>query len=862
MSASFESGQSDRVIAEGVDDEPPAGNQRSLHGWRKWALYWIGALFVAYHILNLNVLGIETWAFRISHIAGGLFIGFLLVSAWTIDTGRLRIPAGPGQVLAGVLGGLAGVWAVALAAIAVALRISGAAEPDWIFGTVDLTGLLGAGVVVSHFGVACFVASVVGIASAWIWKGDGHGIHWADIVLAFTGLAVGAYFILALGDTPTYNVRFNVFPTNADFWVALSVVLLILELTRRVAGLALVIIASVFVLYVFLAPYLPGILAARERTPDRVFAFLFSDAGILGPPIAVSSTYIILFITFAAFLQASKVGDYFVNFAFAAAGRARGGPAKVAVFASALMGMINGTSAGNVVSTGSLTIPLMKRVGYRPKTAASVEAAASTGGQIMPPIMGAGAFIMAEITGIPYTELVISAIIPAVLYFISVYFMVDLEALKMGMRGMRPDELPSFNRLVKQVYLFIPVIILITTLFFGYSVIRAGTLSMIAAVVVSWLTPQSFRLFALQAIVIGLLIGAVELFNYLGIFAGFASNFSLATLEITTTGMMVVFSMLIMATIVACLVLPTWFPFGEYYRTVGLFLYEATFLRWFANGAGANQRVSDAFALPRDLPPTGMGWRRLIDALDLAAKMSIQLIAVCAAAGIIVGVISLTGIGAKFSSLLLGVADQSQLMALVFAMLIAMLLGMGMPTTAAYAVAASVVAPGLVRIIEPSFAEVYGAQEGETIALLVAHFFVFYFAVISAITPPVALAAYAGAAIAGSNPMSTSVTSFKLGLAAYIVPFMFFYSREILMVGEWYDIVRVFITGSVGVYFMSSAVQGWFLGRITPVLRVALLAAAMMMIAGGILTDAAGIGLAALVAGYQFKFGKRETVPA
>src|SRR5690606_25825427 len=204
----------------------------------------------------------------------------------------------------------------------------------------------------------------------------------------------------------------------------------------------------------------------------------------------VSSTYIILFITFAAFLQASKVGDYFVNFAFAAAGHARGGPAKVAVFASGLMGMINGTSAGNVVATGSLTIPLMKRVGYPARSSGAIEAAASSGGQIMPPIMGAGAFIMAEVTGIPYTEIVIAAIIPSVLYFASVYFMVDLQALKLGLRGLPRNELPVFAKLVKQVYLFIPVIILIYALFAGYSVIRAGTLAMVAAAVVSWLTPH------------------------------------------------------------------------------------------------------------------------------------------------------------------------------------------------------------------------------------------------------------------------------------------------------------------------------------------------------------------------------------
>ena len=439
----------------------------------------------------------------------------------------------------------------------------------------------------------------------------------------------------------------------------------------------------------------------------------------------------ILFIIFAAFLQASKVGDYFVNFAFAAAGRARGGPAKVAIFASGLMGMINGTSAGNVVATGSLTIPLMKKVGYQKRTAGAIEAAASTGGQIMPPIMGAGAFIMAEITGIPYQEIAIAAIIPAILYFVSIYFMVDLEAAKLKMRGMRAEELPKFAVLVKQVYLFVPIIILIVALFLGYSVIRAGTLATVAAAVVSWLPVLMARLF------------------------------------------------------------------------------------------------------PGSLPEaavSGMGPREILKAFELAGIMSIQIIAVCACAGIIVGVISLTGIGARFSSVLLDLAGVSQLLALFFAMCIAILLGMGMPTTAAYAVAASVVAPGLIQLGIP---------------MLTAHFFVFYFAVVSAITPPVALASYAAAGISGANPMETSMASFKIGLAAFIVPFMFFYNSAILMDGTWLEVIRAGLTATFGVFLLSAAVQGWFMGaRPAWFLRLALFFAALFMIAGGLVTDLIGLGAA------------------
>ena len=482
------------------------------------------------------------------------------------------------------------------------------------------------------------------------------------------------------------------------------------------------IICAVFLAYGFLGPWLPGVLYHRGYSPERFFAFIYTDNGILGPTTAISSTYIILFITFAAFLQASKVGEYFVNFAFAVAGSARGGPAKVAVFASGLMGMINGTSAGNVVSTGSLTIPLMKKVGYKPQTAASVEAAASTGGQILPPIMGAGAFIMAEITGIPYSEIVVAAIIPAVLYFLSVYFMVDKAALKSGMKGLPREELPQFNKLARQLFLFIPSIILIAALFLGYSVIRAGTLAMGAAAVVSWLTPVR------------------------------------------------------------------------------------------------------------------MGIREVLYALEIAARMSLQLVAVCAAAGIIVGVIALTGIGVRFSSLLLGFAGASQLLAMVFAMLVAIILGMGMPTTAAYAVAAAVIAPGLIQM---------------GIAPLTAHFFIFYYAVISAITPPVALAAYAGAAIAQSDPMRTSVESFRFGLAAFIVPFMFFFSAEMLMQGAPLEILHVFVSALFGIYLMTSAIQGWMFGHMGMALRVLTFAGAMGMIAGGWVSDLFGLSVAALVLAIQ-----------
>jgi TRAP transporter 4TM/12TM fusion protein len=709
------------VLAEGIDEEPVESNRRIFTGNSFILVATMSGLYAAFHMAALNgfsirgVTGIdipflprfpmETWNFRIVHVAGALGLGFLLYSARTFNgTERRETP-------------MLGYIAYALMIPAFYSIMTALSFANDIAGGVMWNGL-DQGIrsrEIYHYGLPLIVATAGAIVLGWFHRRDRAGFSAPDVVLALCSISVAVYLITIFGTLMRNSTGTPFAPIGMSI-AAVAGTALIMELTRRVAGLALIIIAGVFLVYVFTGDQLPGFLNAPNISWQRFFSQVYTDAGILGPTTAVSSTYIILFIIFAAFLQASKVGDYFVNFAFAVAGRSRGGPAKVAIFASGLMGMINGTSAGNVVATGSLTIPLMKKVGYPKKTAGAVEAAASTGGQIMPPIMGAGAFIMAEITGIAYQDIAIAAIIPAILYFVSIYFMVDFEAAKLGMRGMREDELPKLKEMVRRVFLFLPIIILIAALFMGYSVIRAGTLATASAAVVSWLTP---------------------------------------------------------------------------YR---------------------------------------MGFRSIVKAFELAGVMAIQIIAVCACAGIIVGVISLTGVGARFSSLLLGVAESSQLLALFFAMCISILLGMGMPTTAAYAVAASVVAPGLVQLGIP---------------LLTAHFFVFYFAVVSAITPPVALASYAAAGISGANPMETSVASFKIGISAFVVPFMFFYNGAILMDGTWFEVIRAGITATFGVFLLSAGIQGWFMGaRAVWFLRVALVIAALFMIEGGWVTDLIGVAAA------------------
>ena len=736
------------ILAEGVDEDPVEGNRRLFTGPGYMAVALVSILYALVHMLALNGVSLsswtgidlpflpqfplETWNFRIMHIAGALALGFLIFASHSFADD----PAATKQTrLLSILAAAFGIPALIAGATAIGFtaQIASGSLPQ-MGGLTTWAAFPGTEIYaaeVNWFGIPLFIATFGAIITGWFERRARDSFAASDIVLAACGIVVAIYLIAIYGTAARNSVGTTFVPIGVAF-AATAGSALILELTRRVAGLALVVITGIFLLYTFTAHLLPGLLAVdRAYSWQRFFGHVYSDAGILGPTTAVSSTYIILFIIFAAFLQASKVGDYFVNFAFAMAGRARGGPAKVAIFASGLMGMINGTSAGNVVATGSLTIPLMKKVGYHRKTAGAVEAAASTGGQIMPPIMGAGAFIMAEVTGIPYQEIAIAAIIPAILYFTSIYFMVDFEAAKLGMRGMREDELPKLKRLIKQVYLFVPIIILIVALFMGYSVIRAGTLATVAAAMISWLTPHA------------------------------------------------------------------------------------------------------------------MGPRAILKAFELAGVMSIQIIAVCACAGIIVGVISLTGVGARFSNVLLDLAGVSQLLALFFAMCIAILLGMGMPTTAAYAVAASVVAPGLVQLGIPQ---------------LTAHFFVFYFAVVSAITPPVALASYAAAGISGANPMETSVASFRIGIAAFIVPFMFFYNSALLMDGTAVEIIRAAITATFGVFLLSAGVQGWFMGgRSVWFIRLGLIIAALFMIEGGVVTDLLGLGAAVGLYLVQRLFKPRET---
>lgn len=547
------------------------------------------------------------------------------------------------------------------------------------------------------------------------------GVPWYDWVLVLASIVCAVYIAIELdGLLFRAGAQF----TPGDVVIGVMGTLIVLEFARRTTGLALPVIAGVFILYAFVGPWMPGVLEHKGFAADRFFTYIYSEYGIFGVTTQVSSSYIILFVTFAAFLQVTKVGDYINDLCNALFGWARGGPAKAAVASGIMFGSISGSAVANVVASGMVTIPMMRKVGYDRPTAGAIEATSSTGGQITPPVMGAGAFLMAEITGIPYSEIALSAVLPAVLFYVACWIHVDLHAIRLGIKGVPREELPPIGAMLKRLYLFSPIAILVWALFAGYSPFRAGGLGIISAIVVSWLNTSEGR----------------------------------------------------------------------------------------------------------------VGPRRLLEGLNLGARDTIQLVAVCACAGIVVGVIALTGIGGRFSEMILGIAGASQLAAMIFAAGISLILGMGMPTTAAYAIGAAVIAPGLTKIGVPP---------------LVAHMFIFYFAVISAITPPVALASFAAAGMAQADPWKTSWIALKMGLATFIVPFMFFYSPVLLMQGPWLGIVQATVSAMIGVWFLAGSTEGWFGGRLAMPLRVVLFVAALNLLHPGGLTDFIGLALGAPIYFWQ-----------
>ena len=467
-----------------------------------------------------------------------------------------------------------------------------------------------------------------------------------------------------------------------------------------------------------------------------------------------------VFIIFGAFLERTGIAEFFISLANSLCGRFAGGPAKVAVVSSALCGMVSGSSVGNTVTTGSVTIPMMKKTGYKAEFAGAVEAAASTGGQIMPPVMGAAAFLMAEYVGVPYSNIIVRAILPALLYFLGIFIAVHLEAKKLGLRGVPADQLPRFNALIKESYLLLPLIILV------------------------YLVSSNTRTMQFSASVA--IIAAIAV--------GFLNNLLRYHREKKS---------------------------GEEMTNASGSAVKATF------GIGG-----------------GFGVKNILEALDAGGRGCITVGAACGIAGVIAGCLAVTGLASTLINGIVKISGSSSMLALVLTMLCCIVLGMGVPTTANYCIMASTCAPILIKMGIPTIA---------------AHFFVFYFGIVADITPPVALAAYAGAAIAKGNPMKTGVTATRLAIAAFIIPFVFAYSPMILFVGDvlWYDVVIITLTATIGMISVAAGLSGYLLKDMNILERVLTIAGGVGMIIPGTVTDLVGVGLVAVVVLIQLLHHKK-----
>ena len=510
----------------------------------------------------------------------------------------------------------------------------------------------------------------------------------------------------------------------ADWVMAILTILLVLDATRRVIGWALPVTAVIFIVYALL---IFGV--EPQKLLDQLY---MTTEGIFGPVLGVSASYVIIFVVFGSFMERTGTGKMFMDFALALTGHTAGGPGKVAVVSSSLFGTISGSAVANVMVDGPITIPLMKRTGFRPPFAAAVESVASTGGQIMPPVMGAAAFVMAEFLAVSYFQITVWALIPAVLYYIAVFFAVHFEAKRSGLLGLPKSEITPLKQVMRERgHLFIPILIILAGLFGGYSA-------------------------PLSAL------------------AGALSCFPVAMLR-------------------------------------------------------ANTRRE-------------IRWQGVFEALEDGAKNALAVAMACAAAGIVVGAVTLTGLGITFTNVVVELARSSLFLALVVTAIAGIILGMGMPTTPAYIIMVALLVPAIIKLgaIPPA-----------------AHMFAFYFAILSAITPPVALAVYAAAALAKTDLWSSGLAAMKVGAAGFIVPFMFIYEPSLLLIGDWTDAAMAFVSASVGTATLAASLMGYLLRPLALWQRTLLLAAALMLIKPGLITDTIGFGILFLIILQQYAEGKR-----
>ncbi len=552
-----------------------------------------------------------------------------------------------------------------------------------------------------------------------------------DYILAAVG--GGSFFYYAINCEAIVAKASRI--TEIDIAIAIVGTILLFEACRRVVGLPIVCVSAAFIAYAFIVV---------DRNPLRVIMYklFYTTEGIAGTPLNVCASFIVLFIIFASFLEQSGIGAFFVDLANSIAGKSTGGPAKVAVISSAMEGMYSGSSVANTVGSGSVTIPTMKRCGYKPEFAAAVEAAASTGGQIMPPIMGAAAFLMTEYIGLPYSQIAIAAILPAVLYFTGIFMMIHFEAKKLGLKGLPKESIPNFFKLlIKKGYLLLPVVALV--------------------IAMNHFSPAKA---AITAILVAIGVKLVE---------GIVKSIAHKKFE---------------------------FEISLYIQSL-------------ANGT----------------------------------KNAIGVALACAVAGCISAMVQQTGLANVLSALVQSASQLHPIFALALTMIMCIVLGMGVPTTANYVIMASMVAPILMRSL--------------SIPVLAAHMFVFYFGIVADITPPVALAAYAGSAIAKSNPMKTGVMATRLAITAFIVPYIFAFSPEMLIIGAdnpWYEIVLLVITAVCGIFMISAGMEGYLLKEMPWWQRIMALAGGLCMVIPGIATDGAGIALIVLLILLQKFTGKKK----
>ena len=578
------------------------------------------------------------------------------------------------------------------------------------------------------FGI-CLVFLLCPTKKSWVKEGRFHPI---DVILAVIAMIPPIYILV---NYQQLILRAGTV-TPVDAVVGLVGIIMVLEAARRIVGLPIVIVVLCFLAYGFLGPYMPGPLAHRGLTIKQMVGHLFfTTEGVFGIPLGVSSTFIFLFILFGAYLEKTGLGKFFIDIANAIAGWASGGPAKVAVISSALQGTISGSSVANVVGSGSFTIPMMKKLGYHKNFAGAVEAAASTGGQLMPPIMGAAAFLMAEFVGIPYMEVVKAAVVPAILYFLGVFLGVHFEAKKNHLEGTPRSQLPAWTKIMKEEgHLAIPLIAIISLLASGYTPMKAAL-------------------------------------------AGIFISIGTAMLR-------------------------------------------------------ANTRMS---------------FWDIVDGLVKGARGALGVIIACASAGMIIGIVTKTGVGLKLASALVTVASGNFMLLLLCTMLTSLILGMGVPTTANYVITSTIAAPALIQLGVP---------------ILAAHMFVFYFGIIADITPPVALAAYAGSAISGGDPLKTGVNASKLGIAAFIIPYVFVLSPQLLGIGATFgSVLFTTITAIIGMTGISGAMIGQFYCKANVLERLILLAGGLCLIDPQTLTDIIGIAILAAVFALQYFRTKKHKNP-